>query len=76
MLLCIPRTPGAERPRAQDVKIEKQENRDREISDHDTKLCAMIREERAEELARTGICQKCCQEAPRNGFCEERPGEQ
>ena len=35
----------------QAVKMEKQENRD--IQDHDVKqLCAVIREERAEELAR------------------------
>ena len=36
--------------------MEKQEKRDRDISDRDTKQpCAMIREERAEELARAGM---------------------
>ena len=40
----------------QAVKMEKQENRDRDISDRDTKqLCAMIRKQRAKELARIGM---------------------
>ena len=40
----------------QAAKTDKQENRDRDISDRDTKqLCAMIREQRAKELARIGM---------------------
>ena len=43
-------------PLPEAVKMEKQENLDSDISDCDTKqLCAMIREERAEELARAGM---------------------
>ena len=38
------------------VKMEKQENRDHDISDRDTKQrCAMIREQPAKELARIGM---------------------
>ena len=45
----------SKRPRLS-VEMERQENRDRDISDRDTKqLCAMIREQRAKELARIGM---------------------
>ena len=52
--LCYSVSLALEAPQA--VKMEKQENRDRDISDCDMKqLCDMIRKERAKELARAGM---------------------
>ena len=52
--LCCSVSLALQAPQA--VKMEKQKNRDRDISDRDTKqLCAIIREQRAKELARIGM---------------------
>ena len=52
--LCYSVSLALQAPQA--VKMEKQENSDRDIIDRDTKqLCAMIREERAEELVGAGM---------------------
>ena len=50
---------------------EKQENRDIRYRNVE-QLCAVIREERAQELARVGLGIKCCQAAPHDGYSEER----
>ena len=53
-MLCAMSYSHSKRPRAKVVKMEKQENRD--IRDLDAKqLCAVVREERAEGLARAGM---------------------
>ena len=52
--LCYSVSLALQAPQA--VKMEKQENRDHDISDRDTKqLCAMIREEQTKELVRAGM---------------------
>ena len=52
--LCYSISLALQAPHA--VKMEKQENRDSDIIDRDTKqLCAMIREEQTKELARAGM---------------------